>query len=480
MLPVIQGLRRRLSPSMRDLDRHLQGGDGAGGGGGRARRWSTTSRAGCSIRRSCRWRGGRAPGSCSGTCAGAPATMMDDDLVRATSSPRSAPSSAERLAAARAAGCHETWADPGIGFGKRLEHNLALLRALPALRARLGVPLMVGVSRKAFIGQLTGKPARERQFGTAAAVTAAVLGGAAAVRVHDVAAMRDVVKVALALVPPSAQRRRDFPAPAFGLHCDDDHGERHAQAVRHRRHPRRRQPRPDDRRGGAAPRAGGRAALPPRRRGRGGSSSARTRACRATCSRARCRPGIVSAGADVMLVGPLPTPGIAFITSSMRADAGVVISASHNPVPGQRHQDLRRRRLQAARRDRGGASSGAWRRSAPATTARAPSRTRSARRCASRTRSGRYVQFLKHAFPKELHARRHRRSSSTARTAPPTRSRRRCSRSSAPRSSQLNVEPDGRNINDDCGALHPEAMARGGAARGRARSASRSTATPIA
>jgi dihydropteroate synthase len=105
----------------------------------------------------------------------------------------------ERIAAARAAGCHETWADPGIGFGKRLEHNLALLKALPALYARVGVPLMVGVSRKAFIGQLTGKPSRERGFGTAAAVTAAVLGGSAGVRVHDVASMRDVVKVATAL-----------------------------------------------------------------------------------------------------------------------------------------------------------------------------------------------------------------------------------------------------------------------------------------
>ena len=58
---------------------------------------------------------------------------------------------------------------------------------------------MVGVSRKAFIGQLTGKPAAERIFGTAAAVTAAVMGGAAAVRVHDVAEMRDVVRVAEAL-----------------------------------------------------------------------------------------------------------------------------------------------------------------------------------------------------------------------------------------------------------------------------------------
>jgi dihydropteroate synthase len=66
-------------------------------------------------------------------------------------------------------------------------------------RARLGVPLMVGVSRKAFIGQLTGKAAGERLFGTAAAVAAAVLGGADAVRVHDVAEMRDVVRVAEAL-----------------------------------------------------------------------------------------------------------------------------------------------------------------------------------------------------------------------------------------------------------------------------------------
>ena len=104
-----------------------------------------------------------------------------------------------RVAAARAAGCREIWADPGIGFGKRIEHSLALLRALPELGVRVSVPLLVGVSRKSFIGQLTGKPAGERQFGTAAAVTAAVLRGAAAVRVHDVGAARDVVIVAEAL-----------------------------------------------------------------------------------------------------------------------------------------------------------------------------------------------------------------------------------------------------------------------------------------
>jgi dihydropteroate synthase len=133
-----------------------------------------------------------------GHLRGQPATMMEAiafaDVVAEVGDELAA-----RVAAAHAAGCRDVWTDPGIGFGKRIEHNLALLRALPALRARLGVPLMVGVSRKAFIGQLTGKPAPDRAFGTAAAVTAAILGGAAAVRVHDVAQMRDVVRVAEAL-----------------------------------------------------------------------------------------------------------------------------------------------------------------------------------------------------------------------------------------------------------------------------------------
>ncbi len=134
-----------------------------------------------------------------GHLRGAPARMMENvsftDVVGEVTREL-----CDRIAAARRAGCGEIWADPGIGFGKRIEHNLALLRGLPAVCARVGVPLMVGVSRKAFIGQLTGKPAGQRQFGTAAALTATVLGGAAAVRVHDVAAARDVVAVASALV----------------------------------------------------------------------------------------------------------------------------------------------------------------------------------------------------------------------------------------------------------------------------------------
>ncbi len=134
-----------------------------------------------------------------GHLRGVPATMMEDvnfsDVVAEVTAELG-----HAVAWARAAGCREIWADPGIGFGKGLSQNLELLRRLPSLIADLAVPVMVGVSRKAFIGELTGKPAPARIFGTAAAVTAAVLRGAAAVRVHDVAAMRDVVTVAEALI----------------------------------------------------------------------------------------------------------------------------------------------------------------------------------------------------------------------------------------------------------------------------------------
>jgi dihydropteroate synthase len=89
--------------------------------------------------------------------------------------------------------------DPGIGFAKRADHSRAVLANLPVL-ARLGRPLLVGPSRKSFLvdGQATVPPA-ERDWGTAAAVTVAVLGGAHIVRVHNVAAMTQVVRVADAL-----------------------------------------------------------------------------------------------------------------------------------------------------------------------------------------------------------------------------------------------------------------------------------------
>jgi dihydropteroate synthase len=88
--------------------------------------------------------------------------------------------------------------DPGIGFGKRLEHNLALLAALPALVA-LGWPVLVGVSRKSMFGALLGRAVDERVAGGVALATAAVLSGASIVRTHDVAPTVDALKVAVAL-----------------------------------------------------------------------------------------------------------------------------------------------------------------------------------------------------------------------------------------------------------------------------------------
>jgi dihydropteroate synthase len=82
--------------------------------------------------------------------------------------------------------------DPGLGFGKRKEQNSEILARLPEL-ARLELPLMAGPSRKAFLAQETES---ETRFATAAAVTAAVLGGAHIVRVHDVAEMRAAVQIA--------------------------------------------------------------------------------------------------------------------------------------------------------------------------------------------------------------------------------------------------------------------------------------------
>jgi dihydropteroate synthase len=90
--------------------------------------------------------------------------------------------------------------DPGIGFGKRLEHNLALLRQLDRLR-ELSLPILVGVSRKSLIGALTGRGVGERLPGSIALATASVLAGASIIRAHDVGPTVDAVKIAAALRP---------------------------------------------------------------------------------------------------------------------------------------------------------------------------------------------------------------------------------------------------------------------------------------
>jgi len=164
--------------------------------------------------------------------------------------------------------------------------------------------------------------------------------------------------------------------------------------------------------------------------------------------------GIVSAGADVMLVGPLPTPAIAFITSSMRADAGVVISASHNPyqdngikifasdgfkLPDDVEADIERRMTN------------------PELLTPGPE-PKIGKAIRIDDAEGRYVQFLKHSFPK-------------TRTLDGVRVAIDCANGAAYRAAPqvfselgaevtvLSAEPNGRNINDGCGALHPEKVA---------------------
>lgn len=93
------------------------------------------------------------------------------------------------------AGITQIIIDPGIGFGKTLAHNVALIRHLRAF-AELGYPVLVGPSRKSFIGAILDLSVGERLEGTAAAVTACVLNGASIVRVHDVKEMKRVARVA--------------------------------------------------------------------------------------------------------------------------------------------------------------------------------------------------------------------------------------------------------------------------------------------
>jgi dihydropteroate synthase len=119
---------------------------------------------------------------------------------------REALSRAERAGVRRA----QVILDPGIGFAKTAQHNLALLAALPRLR-ELGRPMLVGPSRKSFIGEVTGAAVSDRLPGTLAAITAAVLSGAEFLRVHDVAPARQAGLVAAA-IREASQRHREPPA----------------------------------------------------------------------------------------------------------------------------------------------------------------------------------------------------------------------------------------------------------------------------
>jgi dihydropteroate synthase len=131
---------------------------------------------------------------------GEPRTMQDspeyDDVVAEVRDFLAA-----RMEVAVAAGIDEEriWLDPGIGFGKTDRHNFELLRGLGEL-ARLGRPLVVGTSRKSFIGRTDGSAADERLGGTIATSVLAAAAGAAVLRVHDVAEMEQALRVTAAVL----------------------------------------------------------------------------------------------------------------------------------------------------------------------------------------------------------------------------------------------------------------------------------------
>ena len=99
----------------------------------------------------------------------------------------------------RGVGREQIILDPGIGFGKTLEQNLAILNRLGWFE-RFNLPLMIGTSRKSFIGRITGRPEQERVFGTAASVAIAIVRGAHLVRVHDVRQMVEVARLSDAIL----------------------------------------------------------------------------------------------------------------------------------------------------------------------------------------------------------------------------------------------------------------------------------------
>lgn len=110
--------------------------------------------------------------------------------------------------------------DPGFGFGKHLEHNLAILANLDVLR-QLGVPVLAGVSRKSMIGQITGRGLDQRTAGSAAAALLAVQNGAAIIRVHDVAETKDALAV-LAAVQDARRRHQATPSKPALQWPDED------------------------------------------------------------------------------------------------------------------------------------------------------------------------------------------------------------------------------------------------------------------
>ena len=197
---------------MPDLGRHLQGRRRARGA---RRRAPSIVNDVSGLRYDPALAGGRRPSAAPALVLMHTRGRSDDDVRRSATTTTSWPRSSRELAASvgrappPASPRDRIIVDPGIGFAKRPAHSYGVLARLAELAAALDRPLLVGPSRKSFMREALGdRPAAERDWGTAAAVTAAVLAGAHIVRVHAVAEMVQVVRVAEE-IDERSRRRRD-------------------------------------------------------------------------------------------------------------------------------------------------------------------------------------------------------------------------------------------------------------------------------
>jgi phosphoglucosamine mutase len=166
--------------------------------------------------------------------------------------------------------------------------------------------------------------------------------------------------------------------------------------------------------------------------------------------------GICSMGSDVILVGPLPTPGIAFLTTNMDADAGIVISASHNPYQDNGIKIFSKKGYKLTDEEERNIENLILSKKIPTLLTDAENLGRAFR---EEDASGRYIVFLKHSFPRDLDLEDIKivldcANGATYKVAPTLFSEMRAEVIA------INVNPDGQNINLDCGALYPEGLAK--------------------
>jgi dihydropteroate synthase len=146
------------------------------------------------------WAAGAGVGVCLMHMQGEPRTMQDSPQYDDVTAEVCEFLSRERNACVEAGIAREAIVlDPGIGFGKGLAHNMTLLRELSRFAA-LDAPLLVGVSRKSFIGRILGRPVDERLHGGLGLAALAVIGGARIIRTHDIAATRDAIGMVSAVL----------------------------------------------------------------------------------------------------------------------------------------------------------------------------------------------------------------------------------------------------------------------------------------